>query len=136
MQLKRISTITCMLMSLFASGNAFAQDSIRITLNEALDIALSDNPTIRIAENEIQLKKYGKNETIAGLLPNISANGSFQDNLKLQKMKLDFAPEPISMGQKYTTTGSFNLSIPIVAPQLWKTLQLNQQDIEIGRAHV
>lgn len=127
-----MTTVAFALLSLFVSGKAKAQDSIRVTLNEALEIALSENPTIKVADNDIQLKKYARKETIAGLFPNISANGSFQDALKLQKMKLDFSPEPVSMGQQYTTTASFNLSLPLVAPQLWKTVELNQQDVELA----
>lgn len=131
-ELRKMTIAAFGLLSLFISGNVLAQDSIRIDLNQALEIALSDNPTVKVAENEIQLKKYVKKETIAGLFPNLSANGTYSHALQLQKMKLDFAPEPISMGQKNTVAGNFNLSLPIVAPQLWKTLQLNEQDVELS----
>ncbi|MEG1615919.1 MAG: TolC family protein [Bacteroidales bacterium] len=131
-ELRKMTIAAFGLLSLFISGNVLAQDSTRIDLNQALEIALSDNPTVKVAENEIQLKKYVKKETIAGLFPNLSANGTYSHALQLQKMKLDFAPEPISMGQKNTVAGNFNLSLPIVAPQLWKTLQLNEQDVELS----
>lgn len=131
-ELRKMTIAAFGLLSLFISGNVLAQDSIRIDLNQALEIALSDNPTVKVAENEIQLKKYVKKETIAGLFPNLAANGTYSHALQLQKMKLDFAPEPISMGQKNTVAGNFNLSLPIVAPQLWKTLQLNEQDVELS----
>ena len=99
---------------------------------QAIEISLCDNPSIKIGEREIELKKYSKWETISGLLPNISATGALQNSLQLQKMKLDFSPEPIAMGQKYVANGTFNLSLPLVAPQLWKTIQLNQKDLELS----
>ena len=46
-------------------------------------------------------------------------------------MKLSFSPEPVSMGANYTTNGTFGLNMPIIAPQLWKTVQLNQNQVEL-----
>ncbi len=107
-------------------------DSIRLNLDEALEIALSESPTVMVADNTITLKKYSRKETIAGLLPNISATGSLQHSIIQQKMKVDFSPEPIVFGQKNTIAANVNLNLPIISPQLWKTLQLNKQDIELS----
>ncbi|MDO5571674.1 MAG: TolC family protein [Bacteroidales bacterium] len=128
----KTKTLFFVALCLLSGKSVFAQDSISIDLSQALEIALSDNPTVKVADNTIELKKYAKKETIAGLFPNISANGAYSQALKLQKVKLDFAPEPISMGQNYTMSGTFNLSLPLVAPQLWKTVQLNQQEVELA----
>ncbi|MGL4292853.1 MAG: TolC family protein [Bacteroidales bacterium] len=136
--MKKITEIRTMAMvafgalSFLVSGRAFAQDSIRIDLQQALEIALNDNPTVKVAENSIELKKFTKYENIGSLLPNISANGSFQHSLKQQKVKVDFAPEPIAFGQPTSTSASFNLSLPLIAPQLWKTIQLSQEDIKLA----
>ena len=131
-ELRSIRIAAIGLLSFLVSGVAKAQDSIRINLEQALEIALSDNPTVKVADNTIELKKFAKYESIGALLPNISLNGSFTDNLKLQKMKLDFSPEPISMGQQYTITGNVNLSLPLVAPQLWKTVQLSEEELKLS----
>lgn len=131
-ELKTMRVAAVGLLSFLISGAAKAQDSIRINLQQALEIALSDNPTVKVADNTVELKKFAKYENIGALLPNIAVNGSFTDNLKLQKMKLDFAPEPISMGQKYTVAATANLSLPLVAPQLWKTVQLSEQDLKLS----
>lgn len=45
---------------LYAGGYVRAQeakDTLTLTLDRALEIALSDNPTIKVAEEEIALKK-------------------------------------------------------------------------------
>lgn len=131
-ELRMMTMVAFGALSLFISGKVTAQDSIRINLEQALEIALNDNSTVRVAENTIELKKFTKYENIGGLLPNITANGSFSHAIQLQKMKLDFAPEPISMGQKNSISANFNLSLPLIAPQLWKTIQLNQKDVELA----
>ena len=124
------------LLSLVFSGKSLAQeDSVRINLDQAIEIALCDNPTIMIANNEIVINKYAKKEQIAGLFPNIDATGTFSHNLELQKQKMGFIEGgAVAFGQKNASTLTFNLSLPLVAPQLWKTIQLSQD--EIGRAHV
>ena len=51
---------------LYAGGYVRAQeakDTLTLTLDRALEIALSDNPTIKVAEEEIALKKVTHKET-------------------------------------------------------------------------
>ena len=48
-----------------------AQDTLRLDLNQALEIALSENPTIRVADKEIKLKKEARKEAFAGLFPEV-----------------------------------------------------------------
>lgn len=131
-ELKKISMVAFTLLALSFSGKTFAKDSIRINLKQALEIALSDNPTVQVAENEIIIKKFTKRETIASMLPNITGSVSLSEAIELQKITVDFAPEPIAMGQKHTVGASFNMQLPIIAPQLWKTIQLNQTDIALS----
>ena len=54
----RLKTVTAMLV-LFATLT-FAQESkpkMNLTLDRAVELALSENPTIKVAEQEIQLKE-------------------------------------------------------------------------------
>lgn len=109
-----------------------AQDSVSLNLDQILEIALSDNPSIKVANREIEIKKYAKKESITGLFPTITATGTASDAIVQQKMKLSFAPEPVTMGQQYTYALSGTVSLPLVAPQLWKTIALNEQDVELA----
>ncbi len=45
---------------------------LTLTLAKALEIALSDNPTIKVAEEEIAFKKVTRKETWQNLLPQAS----------------------------------------------------------------
>jgi len=66
----------------FLLTESVAQQRVNITLDEAIKIALNDNPTIRIAELEIQRQEYVKKETKGNLLPFITGNGSYDYNLQ------------------------------------------------------
>ena len=66
-----------------------AQDSVHVNLQQAIQIALSDNPTIKIADRNIEAKKYYKNEQIAALFPSVSASGSYQRTIQKQKMTME-----------------------------------------------
>ena len=50
-------------LAMVASG-AKAQDTLRVTLKEAIQIALSENPTIKVADQEIELKKEANREVL------------------------------------------------------------------------
>ena len=59
----------------WAVGSVQAQETketLTLTLDKALEIALSDNPTIKVAEEEIALKKVANKETWQSLLPEAS----------------------------------------------------------------
>jgi hypothetical protein len=38
-----------------------AQDTLKLDLSKALEIALSENPTVKVANKEIEKKKYAQN---------------------------------------------------------------------------
>jgi len=64
-----------------------AQD-INITLQKAIDIALAENPTIRVADKEIELKRIADKEAWQALIPELSANASIQHTLLAAEMNL------------------------------------------------
>ena len=80
-KIKMIKIAAVGLFSFILTEGVKAQDSIRINLDQALEIALSDNPTIKIANNEIKIQKYAKKEQIAGLFPNIDATGAMSHSI-------------------------------------------------------
>lgn len=70
-----------------------AKDIVLLTLDKALEIALSENPTMKVAGQEIQLKKEAKKEAYGGLFPEVSLTGSYSRTLKKQTMVMDFGGE-------------------------------------------
>ena len=57
-----------LILGLMLAGNIAAQDTIVLSLPQALDIALSENPTIRIANKEIKRVEYNKKEVLLDFL--------------------------------------------------------------------
>ena len=61
-----------------------------ITLEKALEIALSENVSVKVADMEIQRTKYAKKGSYAALFPQIDASGAYQRTIKKQVMYMDF----------------------------------------------
>ncbi|WP_418895006.1 TolC family protein [Limibacterium fermenti] len=93
MKIERSVMILLLLGVLFGlwATTAYAQqtDTLRIDLNTALDIALSENPNMKVADMEITKKQYAKKSAYGTLLPQIDLIGQYQRTLKRQTMYLD-----------------------------------------------
>lgn len=134
---KVISTCLLSCCSLFIS----AQDSINnqvnsegllaLSLEEAVEIALSDNPTVIIAGKDVELKRQARNEVMWELLPEVTINGSYSNTIKKQTMAMDLGGEvqTFKVGMKHNYSASLNVSLPIFAPALYKTINLTKDDV-------
>ena len=65
--------------------------SLEITLDKAIEIALSESPSVKIADLEVQKKKYAKKSAQSSLYPQIDAIGQYSRTLKKQVMYMDGA---------------------------------------------
>ena len=70
---------------------------LHLTLDQALEIALSENNTIKIADMTVEKTGYARKGSYAALYPNISANGSYQRTLKKQVMVMDMGGQPMEI---------------------------------------
>ena len=91
--MKKIVTLLLLTfgVSVFAQTTTQNTDTLVLSLQDALNIALSESPTIKVAEKEIQRVRYVKKETMGGLLPNVSLSGAYQRAVKKQQMYMDGA---------------------------------------------
>ena len=111
-RLKRLTGKKMLLtaMALCAFGFAKAQteqttqNTLTLTLDKALEIALDENPTIKVAAEEIALKKVASKEAWQSLLPEASLNGSLDHTIKAAEMKLN--DMSFKMGQDGTNTAN------------------------------
>ena len=60
-----------------------------LTLNDALQIALSENVAVKVADQEIQRTEYARKGTYSSLFPQINASGAYQRTIKKQVMYMD-----------------------------------------------
>ena len=72
------------------SENTAADSTVIITLEQALQIALSENVSVKVADMEIKRTEYAKKGSYAALFPQIDATGAYQRTIKKQVMYMDF----------------------------------------------
>lgn len=138
-----------------------AQDTIRLDLGKALEIALSENPTVKVANKEIEKKKYAKKGSYAALFPQISFGADYNRTLKKQVMYMDNIgggsgmegmmgagagsgsgstdgsadvdlSNGIQVGRDNNWSLGFNASMPLVNASLWKSLSISGIDVELA----
>lgn len=111
-----------------------AQDTLKVSLSKALEIAMSKSPTIKVSDKEIERVDYSKKEKFAALFPTINGSGSYSRNLKNQKSIISFngAPTILEFGVDNNFSAGVSASLPIIAPTLWATLKMNEYDAQLA----
>ncbi len=72
-----------------SEDNQAVADSLIIDIETALSIAMSESPIIKVADMEIEKKKYTRKSTQSSLFPQIDAVGQYTRTIKKQTMYLD-----------------------------------------------
>lgn len=128
---------TCLLVAavLVAGPGASAQETgadaaLNLSLAQALEIALSENPTIKVAEQQIEVKKVSKNEAWQALLPSADFSGSVQYTLLAPVMKLNGMEFKMGADETSTWNGQFQVSLPLFAPTVYATMNLTKSDLQ------
>lgn len=141
-------------MSVAAVAVSMAAQTTPLTLDQCITIALTDNPTIRIADMDITKAQYADKERIGALLPTVSFDGQYNRTLQKQVAYMNmsgfkgFGAEEdtegaedtesaasagdngIKMGLDNSYSVGFSASVPLISPQLWASLKLGKTDIE------
>ncbi len=73
-----------------------SETPVVITLEQALEIALSENVSVKVADMEIERTGYAKKGTYAALFPQIDASAAYQRTIKKQVMYMDFDMSSLS----------------------------------------
>jgi outer membrane protein TolC len=132
------STVVLCILCVISFTSLSAQDTIKVSLNKAIEIALSENPTIKVSEKQIIRVNYSKKEKQGGLLPNVSLGGAYQRAIKKQKMFFSIPgfpsnPDGIEVGQDNTFVGTISASLPLIAPTLWATINMSETELELSQ---
>ncbi len=128
---------------LLAGVGASAQtptDTLRLSLDDCIRIALNENPTVKVADMEIQRVDYSRKETLGKLFPDINFTGQYSRTVAKQTMYMDTGEGTmaIKVGRDNTHSVGFNATMPIIMPSLWKSIKLSDnqilQNVESARA--
>ena len=142
-----------------ASAQEVASSPTVLTLDQAIQIALSENIAVRVADKDIERAEYARKGTYASLFPQLDGSSSYSRTIKKQVMYMDFdmgsfggggADEAgaetkagsaggksssgggIEVGRWNTYSAGVQASMPLVNAQLWKSLEISGQDVELA----
>lgn len=103
----------------------------RMSREECIAIALQGNPTVKVADMEVKRMDYSKKETVASLFPSIDFSLNYQRAIELQtvRMNMNGQSQSFKMGSDNTWNTGFAVQLPIVAPSLWKAIQISKTQI-------
>ena len=106
----------------------------KLTLAQALEIALSENPTIKIADQEIEIKRYAKQGTYAKLYPQIDGTATYQRVIEKQTMSMSLGgqTQTIRVGSDNSFNGGISAAMPVINAQLWSSLKVSALDVELA----
>lgn len=116
----------------FAASSLFAQQ-IDLTLQSAIQIALDENPTIRVAEKDIELKKVANTEAWQSLLPTLDGSISLSHSIKVAEIKTSMGSFKMGMDGSTTAQGGITLALPLFAPAVYQNMKLTKEDILLAQ---
>ncbi|MBO5656268.1 MAG: TolC family protein, partial [Rikenellaceae bacterium] len=122
--MRRLAVLALSLVTI-ASAMAQQTQKITLTLDEAVGIALSDNPTIKVADLEIERQKYERKQTEANLWPQISVSGQYLYAIEKQSMA-----KGLSFGADNTLAATGNVNLALFAPSVYAALNMNKIQLE------
>lgn len=129
MKISRLAALPLLMFVCSLPGTA--NDTVRLSRQECVSIALQDNPTIRVADLEVKRMDYSKRETLASVFPNIDFSGAYQRTIKLQTVSMNMGgqTQQFKMGTDNNWNFGFSASMPLVNAQLWKAIQISDTQI-------
>ena len=143
-------------VSLTAQDMAESADSSKtatkvISIEQALEIALSENASVKVADMEVLRTGYARKGAYASLFPQIDGNAAYQRTIKKQVMYMDFdmpgmgggegegdsssstaAGGGFEVGRWNTWSAGVSASMPLVNAQLWQSLKISDMDVELA----
>ena len=126
-----------------------AQDTLKLDLNKALEIALSESPTIKVANKEVEKRKYARKGAYAALFPQVNFTTDYSRTLKKQVMYMDMdmsgmedelppgmdasaMDKGFEVGRNNNWNTGFHAAMPLVNAALWKSLSISGTDVELA----
>ncbi len=154
-------------VALTVNGVARAQEPVQpqdtssapkfISLEQALQIAVSENASVKVADMEVERSGYERKGTYASLFPQVDGTANYQRTIKKQVMYMDFDMSAmggdsssessaesgssdagvatgggIEVGRWNTWSAGVSASMPLVNAQLWESLKVSAQSVELA----
>lgn len=105
---------------------------LQLTLRDAIGIALSENPTIKMADQDVELKKVSRKEAWQSLLPTVDLSGNISYTIEAATMNIDGNQFKMGRDKSNSWTGALQVSLPLFAPSVYRTMNMTREDIELA----
>ncbi|NLN31336.1 MAG: TolC family protein [Bacteroidales bacterium] len=116
---------------------------LKLSVREAQDYALMNNRMVLAAKSDVQASRAAVWETISAALPQVSASGSFMDNLKLMTTLLpgDFFGQPgekipVTFGTQFNSSGSVEASMLLFNAPLYIGIETSRLASRLSRENL
>lgn len=138
-------TIISIAVILLGLQSGFAQESktIRLSLQECVQMAVKKNINVKTARIDNEKSRYKIEETRATLLPKVNFSGSLTDNVALPTTVLPgaFLGKPgtsiaVQMGSQYSASGMLSISQVLYNQTAMTALQLSKKSSELSNLSV
>ncbi len=139
MRLMSLRKISLAVVATLLGGGAIAQgDVLNLSLDKAIEIAMDENPTIKVAELDIVRAEYVLKESKSSLVPTVDAQGGYTNNILLPVM---FLPEDalgpgtggaMRLGFMNGVTGAVNASIPLYMPTIYRNIAMTKEQLAMS----
>ena len=128
--MKKLLSLLC--LSLLSLGLTQAQQSetanggtLALSLDEAIELALMDNPTVKVANLEIERYDYVRKQVVATLYPQVDASAQYSLAIRRQEMA-----QGLSFGGKNTFNVAGSVSLPLFVPAVYRQMKMTRTQME------
>lgn len=125
MELKILETLRPLIFSAFSicclCTPSIAQDTIRLALKDAIEIALGHNTDLAIGEKQVMSARHYIQEIKGGFLPKLTVSGSYTRYIDKQVIFLSEGTgmnDPTEIGSDNSFSTSIDMSLPVYS---WTT---------------
>ncbi len=123
--MKKLLMTLCLCFGILSVAEA--QQTLTLTLDEAIEMALSENPTVQVANLEIERYDYVRKQTLSSLYPQIDASAQYSLAIRRQEMA-----ENLSFGGKNTFNVAGTVSLPLFVPSVYRQAKMNRTQMEMA----
>ena len=89
--------LVAVVATLFVSSSVMAQDTLYLSLDDALKVAMSENISVKVADKEIKRTEYARKGTYASLFPQVDFSGAYQRAIKKQRMHMNMGGQELDI---------------------------------------
>jgi len=125
------------LLSTMAYGQQANTDTIALTVEDAKEMAIEQNPTIRASKLGTTSAEHQLNESRGNLLPHFNISGSFDKNIIRPTMYLPFMEEMgqdpyVEVGTEYNVRAALSGSMPVYSPAAYANINADRKEVELA----